>query len=142
MNRSRVKILLWLGVGGAVIFLAAMIPDFYPTEQEKNVRKQLNECASRIAEPNRIMTNALAESDHYLQIHDDAKAAYYTGVAIDASTNVTEIYFEFKPIKEKQEALKNARHAELIFKLFLAGGCAVFAFPWLLYLFLVPEKKP
>jgi len=60
--------------------------------------------------------------------------------AQDALSKMTDIEFEFKTLKEKQAEFKNARHAEMVFKLFLAGGCAVFAFPWMLYLFLVPKR--
>lgn len=151
ISRTRVKTLLGLGIGGAVFFLAAMIPDLQPSVQEKDYQQRLYDCSGKMAAPLQIWTNNQAASEQierYRKAGDFAAsdAAYqrYTSsfdAAQDALKKMTDIEFEFKALKEKQAEFENARHAGMVFKLFLAGGCAVFAFPWLLYLFLVPKKK-
>jgi predicted nucleic acid-binding Zn-ribbon protein len=151
ISRARVKILLGLGIGGAVFFLVTMIPDFQPSAQENEYQKQLDDCSGKMAAPLQIWTNNQAASEQIEQYRkagdfaaSDAAYQRYTSsfdAAQDALKKMTDIEFEFKALKEKQAELKNARQAGMVFKLFLAGGCAVFAFPWLLYLFLVPKKK-
>lgn len=151
INRTRVKILLGLGIGGAVFFLAAMIPDLQPSAQEKDYQQQLYDCSGKMAAPLQIWTNNQAASEQIEQYRKAgdfaaADAAYqgYTAsfdAAQDTLKKTTDIELEFKALKEKQAEFENTRHAGMVFKLFLAGGCAVFAFPWLLYLFLVPKKK-
>ncbi len=150
MNRNRVKILMWFGVGGAVLLLTAIIPDIQPSAQEKDYQQRLYDCSGKMAAPLQMWTNNQAASEQierYRKAGDfaAADAAYqrYTSsfdAAQAALSKMTDIEFEFKTLKEKQAEFKNARHAEMVFKLFLAGGCAVFAFPWMLYLFLVPKK--
>jgi hypothetical protein len=151
MNRNRVKLLAWLGICGAVFFLLATIPDLQPTAQEKDYQKRLHDCSGKMAAPLEIWTNnqaASEQAERYRKAGDfaAADAAYqrYTSsfdAAKDALSKMTDIEFEFKALQTKQAELKNTRYAVMGFKLMAAAGCAIFALPWLFYLFLVPKPK-